>query len=162
MIGMITYVCVQTADSDVIPILVAVMTEVIAACKNLELQVEFGTGSNKSGFSQIRHLKTWEILGDFDSNLIHLFHEFTGCNSTSAFYRKVNHIFFKHWMTSASKDDITKAFYDLSWEPQETEKDVATYLDTVDKFVFSVYKGYTELSIDATCRESPRDSTIKK
>ena len=37
MIGMITYVCVQTADSDVIPILVAVMTEVIAVWKNLEL-----------------------------------------------------------------------------------------------------------------------------
>ena len=68
---MITSVCVRTADSDVIAILVAFMAEFKAVCQNLELWVNFGTGGNKRWI--FIHMKTWETLSanHFFFSLIH-------------------------------------------------------------------------------------------
>ena len=57
-------VCVRTAHSDVIAILVEFMAEFKAVCQNLELWVNFGTGGNKRW---IFINKTYENLEDFVS-----------------------------------------------------------------------------------------------
>ena len=117
---------VRTLDTDVIVILLSFMYEFIQINELVCIMVDFGSGDSRRDISINR---SFTSLGEAVA--------LTGCDSTSAFYRKTKKTFFESWMNYPKYDELTMAFQQLSWLP--TIEIVHSCKIYVEQFVTHMY-----------------------
>ena len=89
-------IVLRTCDSDVVVILIGFMPQFIELNCNIKLWVDFGTGAHQKYISID---DVYEYLGDSISLGFMFFHAFTGCASTSSFYKKSKTNWLIAWMS---------------------------------------------------------------
>ena len=121
-------IMIRTVDTDVVVL-------AISCCQRLaqleELWVAFGTGRN------LRYLASHELskaLGQDRSLALPFFHAFSGCDTVSSF---VGHGKKSAWNTWSSFPDVTKAFLELSSQPDPAQ--VTQCLPLLERFVVLLY-----------------------
>ena len=97
--------------------------------------MDFGSGNSRRIISIN---ESYDKLGDVNCLALPFFHSFSGCDSTSSFYKKSKTVLFDYWMDSAFKNEITTAFQQLSWLP--SPEIVRDNYAVVERFMVSVYK----------------------
>ena len=88
-------------------ILLSLMVQFVNIDEHVSNMVDFGSGDSRRTISINR---SFSELGDAVCLGLPYFHTLTGCDSTSAFYKKT-------WMDCNKHDDLTDAFQQLSWLP---------------------------------------------
>ena len=129
-----TSIIVRTTDSDVVVILVAFMAQFLEYCERLKLWVNFGTGQHQ------RLISVNDIYNHLEESIslaLPFFHSFTGCDSTSSFYKMTKVKLFNGWMDCPMFEDITAAFLRLSWQP--TDDVVNESLYHIEAFISYMY-----------------------
>ena len=91
----ISSITVRTLDTDVIVILLSFMVQFININEHVSIMVDFGSGDSRRTISINR---SFSELGDAVCLGLPFFHILTGCDSTSAFYKKTKKVFFESWM----------------------------------------------------------------
>ena len=102
---------VRTVDTDVIVILIGKFHELITLCEEVNIWVAFGTGKN---FTYHHINAIYEDLGREKSLALPVFHSFTGCDTTSAFFGKGKKTAWEAWK---SYDAVTSAFSSIALHP---------------------------------------------
>ena len=85
---------VRTVDTDVVVIIIGKFHHLQSLCPNVSIWIAFGAGKDFSYYC-------------INTLYEHLFHSFTGCNTTSAFYGRGKKSAWESWNCF---DDITQAF----------------------------------------------------
>ena len=80
---MVAQTVVRTVDTDVVVILLGKFHYLVSVCHNVNIWVAFGVGKS---FSYIHVNTVYKNLGQEKSLALPVFHSFTGCDTTSAFY----------------------------------------------------------------------------
>ena len=130
----ISSITVRTLDTDVIVILLSFMVQFINIDEHVSIMVDFGSGDSRRTISINR---SFSELGDAVCLGLPFFHTLTGCDSTSAFYKKTKKVFFESWIDYNKHNDLTDAFQHLSWLP--TTEMVQSSLKVVEQFVSHLY-----------------------
>ena len=136
-------ILLRTNDSDVIVILIGFMTQFLEWDTDVKIWVDFGTGIYRKN---IFINDVFEYLGESVSMGILFFHAFTGCDSTSSFFKKSKATWFKSWLSYPLYSDITPAFQCLSWLP--TDEVIRQFVQNIEHFVYYVYSGKANDTLD--------------
>ena len=103
----ISSITVRTLDTDVLVILVSFMVQFINIDEHGSIMVDFGSGDSRR---TIYINRSFSELGDAVCLGLPFFHTLTGCDSTSAFYKKTKKVFFESWKDYNKHNDLTDAF----------------------------------------------------
>ena len=132
----ITNITLRTKDTDVLVILLSFMPQLIELNAAVKIWVDFGSGDNrKTYFINKAH----SDLGDTVCLSLPFFHAFTGCDSTSSFFRKSKSNFMEHWnnLSNDMWSNVSSSFQQLSWLP--TMDTVRNNYKVIETFVASLY-----------------------
>jgi hypothetical protein len=102
---------VRTVDTDVVVILIGKFHHLITLCPDVSIWVAFGTGKH---FTYHHINAIYAALGTEKSMALPLFHSFTGCDTTSAFFGKGKKSAWEAWKCYP---DVTSAFTFLALNP---------------------------------------------
>ena len=119
-------VCVRTVDTDVVVLAIAMFNQISPE----ELWIAFGTGSN------FHYIPIHEVAAAMDPRVcatLHVFHAFTGCDTTSSFGGRGKKTAWNTWKVFP---DITAAFEDLLLM-QSTIR--ASTISALEQFVILMY-----------------------
>ena len=99
-------------------------------------------------------------MGDSICLALPFFHAFSGCDSTSSFYRKTKISLFDYWMTYPKQEVITAAFQQLSWQPSAAV--IESQFPAVEEFVAYSFGLKDQKSVDEVRFEIFRSSSAGK
>ena len=102
---------VRTVDTDVVVILLGKFHHLISLCQNVNIWVAFGTGKN---FTHVHINAVYRQLGMEKSLALPVFHSFTGCDTTSAFFGRGKKSSWEIWNCYP---DVTRAFTNIAVHP---------------------------------------------
>ena len=130
---------VRTVDTDVVVILIGKFHNLIALCQNVSIWVAFGTGKN---FTYHYINSIYEDLGKDKSLALPVFHSFTGCDTTSAFFGRGKKSAWEAWNCF---QDVTRAFTYMALHPY-AEIDVGTEnFQLLERFTVILYDKTSDL-----------------
>ena len=130
---------VHTVDTDVIVILIGKFHHLTTLCQNVNIWVAFGTGKN---FTYYHINAFYEDLGREKSLALPVFHSFTGCDTTSAFFGKGKKSAWEAWKCY---HDVTPAFTFMAL-PLFTEVDAdAQHFQLLEHFTVVLYDKTSDL-----------------
>ena len=144
---------VRTVDTDVIVILVGMIHVFTGICPTADIWVAFGSG---------KHYKYYHInqiansLGMQSARVLPLFHSFTGCDTTSAFFGKGKKTSWQAWK---SYPDVTEAFMYMVDHPFTAVEITSPHFRTIERFTISMYN---KNSANHLVNEERRDLFCKK
>ena len=139
---------VQSGDTDVLVILIGHFFFLQQLCPEINLWLAFGNKNNTIMYS-INQIA--EKLGQRVCEALPVFHAFTGCDTTSSFYRKGKRIAWNAWKCFAS---ITDVFYDIRHNPFQQLSESVENFSLLEKFTIAMYdKGSTSVDINEARRE---------
>ena len=107
-------IVIRSSYSDVVIIKISYMTQFKNYSENVTVTIDFGSKPSRR-FIDIN--ASHEHVGESIALALPFFHTFSGCDSTTSFYKKSKTILFNAWMKSSNRDSITEAFQMLSWQP---------------------------------------------
>ena len=92
------------------------MPQLIELNAAIKIWVDFGSGDNRKTYFIN---KVHSNLGDTVCLSLPFFHAFTGCDSTSSFFRKSKSNFMEHWnnLSIDMWSNVSSSFQQLSWLP---------------------------------------------
>ena len=135
---------VHTVDTDVIVILIGKFHHLTTLCQNVNIWVAFGTGKN---FKYYHINAFYEDLGREKSLALPVFHSFTGCDTTSAFFGKGKKSAWEAWKCY---HDVTPAFTFMALHPfTEVDAD-AQHFQLLEHFTVVLYDK-TRMKPEKTC-----------
>ena len=120
-------IILRTVDTDVVVLAISYFSRL----KISRLWIAFGVGK------QYRYIPIHDIvraLGEEKSQVLHVFHAFTGCDQTSGFLGRGKSAAWTTWM---SYGEATTAFMALSKMP--TMQDVLNAMPVLERFVVLLY-----------------------
>ena len=127
-------------------ILIGKFHELITLCEEVNIWIAFGTGKN---FTYYHINAIYEDLGREKSLALPVFHSFTGCDTTSAFFRKGKKTAWEAWK---SYDAVTSAFSSIALHPF-TEVNVPERFQLLEQFTVILYDKTNNLqSVDEATR----------
>ncbi len=130
---------VRTVDTDVVVILIGKFHHLITLCQDVNIWVAFGTGKN---FKYLHINTIYEDLGREKSMALPVFHSFTGCDTTSAFFGKGKTSAWEAWNCCP---DMTNAFTFMALHPY-TKVDVdAEHFQLLEYFTVIPYDKTSDL-----------------
>ena len=97
---------VCTVDTDVVVIIIGKFHHLQSLCPNVSIWITFGEGKN---FSYYCINTFYEHLGGEKSLALPVFHSFTGCDTTSAFYGRGKKSAWEAW--NCFDDIYNSSFY---------------------------------------------------
>ena len=110
------------------------MTQFKHMNNEVKIWCHFGTGENQ----KIMNIHSaYARLGEEICLALPFFHAFSGCDSTTSFFKIPKKRWFEIWMSSPMRDDVTTTFQQLSWLPNENS--VAQGIQTIARFVTYAY-----------------------
>ena len=125
-------VCVRTVDTDVVVLAVAMFYQIAPE----ELWIAFGTGSN------FHYIPVHEVVAAMDPRVcatLHVFHAFTGCDTTSSFGGRGKKTAWNTWKVFP---EVSAAFEDLLLM-QDTISN--STMSTLERFVILLYDRTSDL-----------------
>ena len=102
---------VHTVDTDIVVILIGKFHHLITLCRDVNIWVAFGTGRH---FTYHHINAICEVLGREKSLALPVFHSFTGCDATSAFFRGGKKLAWEAWLCY---QNVTDAFTHMALNP---------------------------------------------
>ena len=130
---------IRTVDTDVLVILLSKFYDLQQICPEIELCVAFGVGKDYRLYS-VNAL--YASVGRRTSQAMPMFHAFTGCDTTSTFFRKGKKT---AWLAWKSYPMVTSAFLEVYNNPfQEI---------TIDSEMFKQLERFTVILYDKNCSE---------
>ena len=124
---------VRTVDTDVVAILIGKFHHLTTLCQNANIWIAFGTGKS---FTYYHINEIYEDLGTEKSLALPIFHSFTGCDTTSAFFGRGKKTAWEAWK---SYQDVTRAFTFMALHPY-TEIDVdAEHFQLLERLTIVMY-----------------------
>ena len=124
---------IRTVDTDVVVILIGKFFSFKRMDNNVDIWVAFGSGKNYS---------LWHInnicsnLGEERSLALPFFHSFTGCDTTSAFFRKGKRSAWEAW---TSFPEVTETFASLSTSPFINIEEDSHLFQVLQRYVVIMY-----------------------
>ena len=135
-------ILIHTVDSDVLLLSIAYANKMIENGTEF-INVNLGTGLDAKTCDVIQ---LRDMIGHHHSLALPFFHAFTGCDTTSNFYRYGKCKFWDTWMRE--DPEVTSTFIELSNAPTEIKED---QICKIENFLVSIYyPGQKYLSIDDT------------
>ncbi len=125
---------VCTVDTDVVVILIGKFHHLLTLCPDVNVWAAFGTGKS---FTYYYVNAIYEDLGKEKSLAVPVFHSFTGCDTTSAFFGRGKKSAWEAWNCYK---DVTRAFTYMAAHPFMQVR--------VDEEPFQVLKRFTVLMYD--------------
>ena len=120
-------------------ILIGKFHHLISLCRNVNIWVAFGTGKY---FTYYNINVIYENLGREKSLALPVFHSFTGCDTTSAFFGKGKKSAWEAWKCY---HDVTSAFTSMALHPF-TEVDAnAQHFQLLERFTIVLYDKTSDL-----------------
>jgi len=145
---------VRTVDTDIIVILLGKLSYFITVNSDANVWVAFGTGKNFAYW----HINTiYFNLGQDKCIGLPLFHSFTGCDTTSSFFRKGKKMALEVWN---SFPEITSVFSKVTLQPFEDFNADSLNFRMLERYTILLYnKSSTLESVDEArmelfCREN--------
>ncbi|KAJ8037689.1 hypothetical protein HOLleu_18575 [Holothuria leucospilota] len=139
---------VRTVDPDVIVILIGKFHHLLTLNPDANIWVAFGTGKH---FSFIHVNEICMALGEDTSVALPVFHSFTGCDTTSAFYRKGKNVAWDAWKCYPA---VTQAFTYMAMNPYARLETDTQHFKLLERFVVVLYDKNSNLeSINEARRE---------
>ena len=102
---------VRTVDTDIMVILIGKFHHLITLCRDVNIWVAFGTGRHFT-YHHINAIS--EVLGREKSLALPVFHSFTGCDTTSAFFGRGKK---SAWEACLCYQNVTDAFTHMALNP---------------------------------------------
>lgn len=102
---------VRTVDTDILVILIGHFFSLLQSYPDLELWIVLGVGKDYC-YYKINNI--WEKLGESKSRSLPAFHAFSGCDTTSCFFRKGKKSAWKAWKCYP---EATEAFLSIAEKP---------------------------------------------
>ena len=130
---------VRTVDTDVVVIIIGKFHHLQSLCPNVNIWIAFGAGKN---FSYYCINTLYEHLGREKSLALPVFHSFTGCDTTSAFYGRGKKSAWEAWNCF---DDITQAFTYMALHPYAELKVDSEHFQLLEHFTIIVYDKTSDL-----------------
>ena len=123
----------RTVDTDVVAILIGKFQHLTTLCQNANIWIAFGTGKS---FTYYHINEIYEDLGTEQSLGLPVFHSFTGCDTTSAFFGRGKKTAWEAWKCY---QDVTRAFTFMALNPH-TKVDVdAEHFQLLEHFTIVMY-----------------------
>ena len=127
-------ILLKTVDSDIIIILLGFMEKLLECNSDIKMWVKFNSGVNEK---LIDMNTTFKELGGEIAYGIMFFHCFSGCDATTAFFKKSKNVLFKSWKCYPQRTALSKVFKALTFYPSaETYK---SSLPTIYEFISHDY-----------------------
>lgn len=104
---------VRTVDTDILVILIGQFFSLHRLCSEIDLWVAFGVGKDYCHYN-INTL--FHNLGNTMSRSLPVFHAFSGCDTTSSFFRKGKKLAWQAWK---SYPNVTNAFLSIAENPYQ-------------------------------------------
>ena len=123
---------VRTVDMDVVVILIGKFHHLITLGQDVNIWVAFGTGK----YFTCHHINgICDVMGKEKSLALPVFH-FTGCDTTSAFFRKGNKSAYE---ALKCYPDVTRAFTYMTLNPYTKVDADDPHFQLLERFSYSVY-----------------------
>ncbi len=126
-------VCIRTVDTDVVVLAIAMFDRIDPE----EFWIAFGTGSN---FRYIPVHSVAALMNPKARATLHVFHAFTGCDTTSSFAGRGKKTAFNTWNVFP---EVTGAFEDLL---HMQENFGSTTISTLQRFVVLMYDRTSDIA----------------
>ena len=147
--------CIRIVDTDVIVILIGKLPHLLTVNSDANIWVAFGTGKNFVFW----HINTicCSNLGEEKSIALPLFHSFTGCDTTSSFYRRGKKTAWEAWNNFP---EITSAFSRISLQPFENFDAATSHFRMLERYTVLLYnksstlEDVNEARMELFCREN--------
>ena len=136
-------ISVKTSDSDVVIILLGFIDQFLNIVPELELFVDFNTGTNRK---YININACYISLGKDICFNLPFFHCFTGADSTCSFFKLLKKDWYSHWMIFPLKDSLNTAFQALS--SCLTKEYVLNTQEIIQMFVAYAYSKKIDYDLD--------------
>ena len=128
-----TSIQVRSSDIAVIVILVGMFKKLVDVNANINLWVTFGTGRHFT----VHHINAIvQHLGVRVSQALPVFHSFTGCDTTSSFFKKGKKSAWSAWRASPY---ITDTFVDLAEHPFQVLSVESENFKNLERFTVNMY-----------------------
>ena len=130
---------VRTVDTDVVIILVGMFHHFVALCQDVNIWVAFGSGKNFTFY----HINTiYESLGIEKSLALPVFHCFTGCDTTSAFFGRGKKVSWEAWKCYG---EVTHAFSYMALNPFAKIDIHTSHFKVLEHFTVILYDKTSDL-----------------
>ena len=100
-------IVIRTNDTDVVVLFLTFFEQFLQFNEQADFWIDFGLGDYRR-FISIK--RSYDLMGDSICLALPFFHAFSGCDSTSSFYRKTKRSLFDYWMTYPKQEVIPAAF----------------------------------------------------
>ena len=139
---------VRTVDTDVVVIIIGEFHTLLTKHPAADIWIAFGTGKN----FQYMHINAiCHALGKCKSMSLPIFHCFTGCDTTSAFFGKGKKTAWEAWN---SYPEVTKAFIYMATHPHAPLTKESQHFRYLERFTVVLYDKTSSLeSVDEARRE---------
>ena len=147
-------IVIRTNDTDVVVLFLTFFEQFLQFNDQADFWIDFGLGDYRR-FISIK--RSYDLMGDSICLVLPFFHAFSGCDSTSSFYRKTKRSLFDYWMTYPKQEVITAAFQQLSWQPSAAV--IESQFPAVEEFVAYSFGLKDQKSVDEARFEIFRSSS---
>jgi len=139
---------VNTVDTDIVVILLGQFHEFLKVREEIELWIAFGSGKH---FQQFRVNDLYEQLDKAVSRALPIFHAYSWCDTTSAFFRKGKK---SAWQAWKSYPEATDAFLFMADNPFHAISSTSAHFKTIERLTVVLYDRTSNLtSVNEACRE---------
>ena len=151
---------VRTVDTDVVVIIVGKLHALLTDNPSADVWVTFGKGKS---FTSIHINEVCNALGEHQSIALPIFHSFTGCDTTSAFWGKGKK---SAWEACKSYPDVTKAFLNIARYPHNPVTMESPDFMLLERYTVVLYdrtsslKSINEARRELFCQKSKTMETI--